>query len=307
MYLAAQEDNPFGSTFALLFGYSRHRRTRRPDQDSGPRRCRPRDRPDHHGLRRNASVSLRRPDAEIQQRIKGSAGKPADLRRADHRRRSGFICRAAETSGCLQYLSGDRRAQRDAMSSRPSKRPFHPSSRVRDPQPRCGSLLDLFLSHDQRRRRTGTFPGDERPPSGLGGEDRRRLVLPRPGDCFDLHRGVRRSPGARPSSMPRLFIPRHDQQRGSERAQVPTTSRARPTSQVLTKALHSPGDCCPRHRRSLRSRQRGGPSGLHVDLERLRSKPSRTPSRRFARGHIQSQRHQVEDRSPRNYDQPNQL
>ena len=40
MYLAAQGDNPFGSTFASDPGHPRHRRTRRPDQDSGADRRR---------------------------------------------------------------------------------------------------------------------------------------------------------------------------------------------------------------------------------------------------------------------------
>ena len=65
MYLAAQGDNPFGSTFALLPGPARHRRTRRPDQDPGPDRRRSDHRADHHRLQRHAAVPLRRPDPEV--------------------------------------------------------------------------------------------------------------------------------------------------------------------------------------------------------------------------------------------------
>jgi len=63
-----------------LPGSARHRRTRRPDQDPGQDRSRSDHGADHHRLRRNPAVPLRRPDPEVPLGSSRALGQPAQLR-----------------------------------------------------------------------------------------------------------------------------------------------------------------------------------------------------------------------------------
>ena len=173
-------------------------------------------------------------------------------------------------------------------------RPFHPTTECWHAQPVSGKLLAVCLPPLARRLEQELHQATVVLPPGLVARiagisfcpDRRWL------------RSLLSSVGARELAHPACprLSDRHDR----------SWVRCGPRSQLLQGQVYLAGpykgaplisgDCCPRHRRSLRSRQRGGPSGLLCRPGTSRSKPFRTPSRRFARGHIESQGHQVEDR-----------
>ena len=217
MYLAAQGDNPFGSHLRPLLVL--HDTEERGALIKIPGRIDvdPADRADHHGLQRHAAVPLRRPHPEVPERSKGPARQPPDLRQADDRGRSRLLRPAPEPGRCLQHLRGDRRPQRHPLSaglgqSAPSTRPSPEGPSTRSPAP-----TRPFLFRSPERRRTGTEPGHHHPAPGPGRQDRRRPLLPRPGDRLDLHRGGSRRARAQQPRLPRRLSDRHRLRRPGSR------------------------------------------------------------------------------------------